>query len=151
MPNHRNSRAASAHARVLALVALSAAALLLGCGARALVDGSPDEEELGTSAAGGRGGAGGRGAAATGGAGGASTIDPGGPSDPGGSPLPDCVPGFSMATAGSRECAYVFRGDCFEDRAAACACACQGLADNQCIIGGFLNPDEPQSVSCVQR
>jgi hypothetical protein len=152
MPNPRNSGAASAHSAVaLSLAALSVAALLLGCGARALVDGSPDEEEFGTSAAGGRAGAGGRGAGATGGVGGSSTIDPGGPLDPGGAALPDCEPGFSMATAGSRECAYVFRGDCFEDRAAACACACQGLADNQCIIGGFLNPDEPQSVSCIQR
>lgn len=152
MANPRNSGAASA--RSLAphlLVACSLAALLLGCGARAPVDGSPDEDEFGTSAAGGRDGAGGRGVGARGGVGGASPIDPDGPIDLGGVQLPNCEPGFSMAAAGSRECAYLYRGDCYEDRLAACACACQGFADNQCIIGGFLNPDDPQSVSCIQR
>jgi hypothetical protein len=148
MPNSRNPRAVSAHSLAgLSLGRLSLAALLLGCGARALVDGSPDEEEFGTSGAGGRGAAGGRGG---GGVGGAPTIGPGGPIAPG-SVLPDCEPGFSMATAGSRECAYLFRGDCYEDRLAACACACQGVANNQCVIGGFLNPDDPQSVSCIGR
>jgi hypothetical protein len=144
MANPRNSGAASAHS----LAACLLAALLLACGARAPVDASPDEEEFGTSAAAGRGGAGG---GARGGAGGASPIDPDGPIDLGGVQLPDCKPGFSMSAAGSRECAYLYRGDCFEDRLAACACACQGFADNQCIIGGFLNPDDPQSVSCIQR
>lgn len=150
--NPRSSGAASARAlAVVWVVACSLAALLLGCGARALVDGSPDEEEFGTSAAGRGGGAGGRGAGGRGGVGGGSTSDPSGPIDLGGVQLPDCQPGFSMAAAGSRQCAYLYRGDCYEDRLAACACACQGLADTQCIIGGFLNPDDPQSVSCIER
>lgn len=153
MPNSRTPEAASAQS--LAAVSLAAVSLaLVGCGARALVDGAPDGEESGTSGAGGRDAAGGRGGASGrggGGVGGAPRTDPAGPIDPGGVTLPDCEPGFSMATAGGRACAYLFRGDCYEDRLAACACACEGLADNQCVIGGFLNPDDPQSVSCVGR
>src|SRR5690242_1146006 len=116
MPNPRNSGAAS-----LRWQAAAAAGLLLACGARARVDGTPeDDEEFGTSGAGGRGGDGGRGGGA-GGVGGAPTIDPGGPIDPDGVTLPRCVPGFSMATAGSRECAYLYQGECHEQRLAACA------------------------------
>jgi hypothetical protein len=128
-------------------------ALLFGCGARALVDGSADEEEFGTAAAGGSGGRGGGGGGRAGG-GGASPVNPVGPGgaiDLDGILLPDCEPGFSMATAGSRDCTYLFRGDCYEDQLIACGCACQGLADSRCIIGGFLNPNDPQRVSCVQR
>jgi hypothetical protein len=148
MPNSRNSGAASR----CWLAAVALAGLLPACGARALVDGTPeDDEEFDTSGAGGgRGGSGGRGGG-TGGVDAAPTIDPGGPIDPDGVPLPNCAPGFSMATAGSRECAYLYQGKCHEQRLAACACACEGLANAQCIIGGFLNPDEPQSVSCIQR
>lgn len=127
-------------------------ALLLGCGARALVDASPDEGEIGTSGADGRGGARGSGGGGAGGVGAATTADPAGPIDLGGVVLPDCEPGFSMSAAGSRECTYLYRGDCYEDPLLACACACQSFADNRgCIIGGFLNPDAPQTVSCVQR
>jgi hypothetical protein len=129
-------------------------ALLLGCGARALVDASPDEEEFGTAAAGGaagRGGGGGDGGRAGGGASPVNPVGPRGAIDLDGITLPDCEPGFSMGTAGSRDCTYLFRGDCYEDQLMACACACQGLADSRCIIGGFLNPNDPQRVSCVQR
>jgi len=150
MANARNSGPASARLLVAHLLAaLLLAALQLGCGARASADGSPDDDELGTS--GGRDGTGGRSTAGRGGGAGAPTIDRGGPIDLGGVTLPDCEPGFSMTAAGSRECAYLYRGDCFDERLVACACACQGLADSQCIIGGFLNPDDPQSVSCIRR
>lgn len=133
------------------LAALSLVAVALGCGARALVDGSPDEGEFGTSGAGGEGGAGARSAGGRSGGGGATPIDPDGPIDLDSDVLPACEPGFSMATAGSRECAYFHRGVCYEERLVACACACQGLADSQCVIGGFLNPAEPQTVNCIQR
>jgi hypothetical protein len=132
--------------------ALWLAALLSGCGARALVDASPGEEEIGTSGASAEGGAGGRGGSGAGGLGAAPTVDPAEPIDLGGVVLPDCEPGFSISAAGARECTYLYRDDCYEDPLSACACACQSLADNRgCIIGGFLNPDSPQTVSCIQR
>jgi hypothetical protein len=130
--------------------ALVLVALLIGCGARASADGSgEDGEEFGTPGAGEPGGSGGRGGRS--GGSGAGMIDPTAPIDLEGIMLPECEPGFSMSAAGSRECTYLFRGDCHEDPLMACSCACRGFADSRCIIGGFLNPDEPQTVSCVQR
>jgi hypothetical protein len=127
------------------------AALLIGCGARALADAPSDEEEFGASGAAGRGGAGGRGGDGTSGVGAAPTIDPTAPIDPGVT-LPECELGFSMSAAGSRPCTYLYQGNCYDDPLMACACACQSFAANRgCIIGGFLNTDDPQTVSCVQR
>jgi hypothetical protein len=127
------------------------AALLIGCGARALAGAPFDEEESGASGAAGGGGAGGRGGDGASGAGAAPAIDPTAPIDPGVT-LPECELGFSMSAAGSRECTYLYQGNCYDDPLMACACACQSLASNRgCIIGGFLNPDDPQTVSCVQR
>jgi hypothetical protein len=40
---------------------------------------------------------------------------------------------------------------CYEGSLQACACACTGPRENRCIIGGFLNPDEPQTVSCIAQ
>jgi hypothetical protein len=155
MANSRSSAAAQppgARRVLLRGRALWLAALLSGCGARAQVDASPDEEEIGTSGASAEGGAGGRGGAGAAGVGAAPTVGPAGPIDLGGVVLPDCEPGFSMSAAGSRECTYLYQGGCYEDPISACACACQNLADNRgCIIGGFLNPSAPQTVSCVSR
>lgn len=123
----------------------------LGCGARA-ADAPADEENLGTAGAGAAGDRGGPARGGSGdGSGAASTLDPGElgePSEPR-FQLPACQPGFAMS--GGRECGYTFEGDCYEDEVRACACACEGLADSRCVIQGFLNPDEPQRVSCVER
>jgi hypothetical protein len=134
---------------------LSAALLSLqlgavGCGARATASGS-DEPGDGPDGA----GEGGRGPVSPAGSGGRRpSPDPPesvGPIDVGGTPLPACVPGFSPSRGGSRECTYMFSGQCYEQPLAACACACAGSASTHCIIVGFLNPDDPQTVSCIAR
>jgi hypothetical protein len=66
-------------------------------------------------------------------------------------PLPACEPGFLPSGAARRECTYMFRDRCYEESLQACACACSGRQASRCIIGGFLNPDEPQTVSCIAR
>lgn len=125
--------------------------VLLGCGARAPVGGSGDDEEPGGAGLSGSGGA--DAVSAPAGTGGAATLpsDPGGPIDVGGVTLPECQLGEPRSVSGSRDCTYVVAGNCYADGEMACACACRGLADNRCIIGGFLNPDEPQTVRCTAR
>lgn len=127
-------------------------ALLFGCGARASVGGSPgDDDELGVAGGAGSGGADGRAGAGAGGAGPAFPRDPVGSIDLGGITLPDCEPGTPLTSTGSRDCAYLFERQCYDEAVMACACACRGRADSRCIIGGFLNPDEPQRVRCMGR
>jgi hypothetical protein len=126
-----------------------AAALLaaFGCGARAMVDAS---DEGGDGPRAGEGGAASDNFAGTGGIrANRAPAEPVGPIDLGGVALPACEPGFPPSSAGSRECTYMFRGQCYDERIEACACACVGLAVSNCISGGFLNLDEPQTVSCI--
>jgi hypothetical protein len=135
----------SSSSRVAALV-LGAA--LFGCGARAAVDGSPDpEDEAGRAGSAGSPGAGG----AAGGGGREFPVAPVGPIDLGGVTLPDCVPGEPQSSAGSVACTFLSDGACYDDPVMACACACRGREESRCIIGGFLNPDEPQRVRCMGR
>jgi hypothetical protein len=119
-----------------------------GCGARAQVEGAGEGGD-GAGALEGEAGAG----DARGNGGARSTPlppDPGGDNlDLRGTTLPACQPGFSPASGGMRECAYMFRGQCYEEKLEACACACVGSAVSRCISGGFLDPDEPQTVSCI--
>lgn len=102
----------------------------------------PDEDGpagAGSDAPGGRGGSGS----------GSVPLEPGVPIDLDRVTLPPCTPGFLPGSAGDRDCTYIFRQQCFREPLAACACACSGSEANSCIIGGFLNPDEPQSVICI--
>ncbi|HTV18897.1 MAG TPA: hypothetical protein VMG12_09505 [Polyangiaceae bacterium] len=127
-------------------------ALLVGCGARAPVEGSTHEGRGSESGSGGtRSGAGG--SNDPGASGGSTSIpdDPAPPIDIGDVALPECQLGPPSSSAGSSGCSYVASGNCYDDPEMACACACRGLADNRCIIGGFLNPDEPQTVRCTAR
>jgi hypothetical protein len=130
----------------------AAFAIVLGCGARAMVDGAEegDADEPGPGATG-VGAAGG-----TGGTAGARAPSGGEPVSPfsidvGSTPLPDCEPGFPPSAALRRECTYIYQDLCYEGSLEACACACSGPRANRCIIGGFLNPDEPQTVSCTAQ
>jgi hypothetical protein len=122
----------------------------MGCGARAMPSGSDSDEE-GTGSAG-EGGAsanpGGRGGSGSGS--GAVPGEPGVPLDVDRVTLPPCTPGFPRSSASGRDCTYILRQQCFQEQLAACACACSDPDDNSCIIGGFLNPDEPQSVICIR-
>lgn len=141
--------------RRLARLGLGASivAVAFGCGARAMVDGGADDDDDEDEVVAGSSGSGASGEGGGGPSGGgaqAAPIAPGSVRIPGVA-LPDCEPGFSRSSAGARQCTYIFRRDCYEQPLLACACACEGLPDNNCIIGGFLNPDEPQRVSCVAR
>jgi hypothetical protein len=121
----------------------------VGCGARAIPSGSDsDEEVFGTAGGGGASnGPGGRGGSGSGS--GAVPGEPGVPIDVDSVTLPPCTPGFPRSSAGGQDCTYILRQQCFQDPLAAFACACSEPDDNSCIIGGFLNPDEPQSVICI--
>jgi hypothetical protein len=126
----------------------------MGCGARALPSGSDSDEE-GFGAAG-HGGAGSNDPSAPGGSGsgsgaapGAAPSEPGVPIDVDRVTLPPCTPGFPRSSANGRECTYILRQQCFQEQLVACACACSDPDANSCITGGFLNPDEPQSVICI--
>jgi len=136
----------------LGAVLLGAVLFGFGCGARAAVDGSPDpDDEAGSAGAAGSRGTGGSAGTGTGGEGQGFPVDPIGPIDLGGITLPDCEPGEPPSSAGSRGCTFLFDGACYDDPVMACACACRGRDDSRCIIGGFLNPDEPQRVRCMRR
>lgn len=116
---------------------------LLGCGARALPEGGEEDPFEG---GGGSSGGGGRSSGSQGGA--AGTRNPGQVPQFGSpaTPLPACEPGFRPGTRADRECNFVYDGLCYEDENVACACArCTGQG---CQFAGFLNPDEPQTVSC---
>jgi hypothetical protein len=122
----------------------------MGCGARAM-PGASDSDEEGFGAAGGSGAAtndpgapGGSGSGS-----GQEPTEPGVPIDVDRVMLPPCTPGFPRSSTSARDCTYILRQQCFREQLAACACACSDPADNSCIIGGFLNPDEPQSVICI--
>jgi hypothetical protein len=122
----------------------------MGCGARALPSGSGSDEE-GFGAAG-QGGAGSNDPGARGGSGsgsGAAPSEPGVPIDVDRVRLPPCTPGFPRSSANGRDCTYILRQQCFQEQLAACACACSDPDANSCITGGFLNPNEPQSVICI--
>jgi hypothetical protein len=95
---------------------------------------------------------------ARGGAGAGPTSEPGGRGGSGALPaspppiVPDepevpCAEPFSQARNPLRECPFIEQGLCYQTEVCACASACQ--PGEQCIIGGFLSPDEPQIVSCV--
>jgi hypothetical protein len=122
----------------------------MGCGARALPSGSGSDEEGfgGDTGEGGRASNGPSGRSGSGS--GLVPSEPGVPIDVDRVTLPPCTPGFSRSSAAGRDCTYILRQQCFEEQLAACACACSDPDDNSCIIGGFLNPDEPQSVICIR-
>lgn len=125
-------------------------ALLLGCGARAAVYGDDDP----ANTPGGSAGAGATGAESDrepAGGGEAAPSDPGGPLEFEGVVLPECEPGVPATASSWRRCAYLFDAACYDDPLMACACACRGRERSRCIIGGFLNPDEPQRVRCTAR
>jgi hypothetical protein len=112
-----------------------AAALILlgglGCGARSTVESAEDEGANGGSSSVSRGGGGGQAAP--------DPVDT--------NALPECVPGFQRFDD-ARECRFLFDNRCYETSEAACACACPRGGASRCVIGGFLNPDAPQTVSC---
>ncbi len=119
----------------------------LGCGARAMVEPSADDDTVvdGVAGAGSAGsGAGGRGGAPQ------VEADPGEPDDGDGMALPACEPGF-VPSDGSRDCPFLSAGRCYATLLAACACACPEGGQSSCVSGGFLNPDEPQDVTCIGR
>lgn len=120
--------------RAWAIAAVPLLALAVpGCGARA-ADGEGDGVEPGEPGA--EESSELRGAAA----GGLATIDT--------SVLPECGAGFVRSEA-ARKCGFTFEDVCYETPIDACACACPRGGGSSCIIGGFLNPDVPQRVTCL--
>ena len=63
------------------------------------------------------------------------------------SPLPECVPGFSLADANGRICNWSANGVCFEKRADACGCECRRTGGNTCS-SGFPEPGARVEVGC---
>lgn len=127
-------------------MAATAACLVLGCGARALVEPAGDDEDLPGQGNAGRAGSGGRDDAS-------SVGDPGAVAPPGdadelveGGPV-SCGEPFRRSDEVERACPYIYRGVCYPSGDCACASACLGGA--QCVIEGFLEPDEPQRVRCI--
>lgn len=116
----------------------------IGCGGRAIPGGPDADEDMA-----GEGGAPSDNPGRGGRAGSGVPTVPGVPIDVDRVTLPPCTPGFPPSSAGGRDCTYILRQQCFEEQLAACACACSDPDANSCIIGGFLNPDEPQSVICI--
>jgi hypothetical protein len=145
MSTHQQGRGPRQIRAGVALIAMLGVAV--GCGARAEVDGSGEDSgragtradgEAGSDSRNGNGGA--RSAP--------SPSDSRNSIDLVGMTLPACQPGSLPFGAGARECNYLFDGRCHDEALDACACACTGAA-RKCIISGFLNPDEPQSVTCI--
>jgi hypothetical protein len=122
-----------------------AVSLALGCGARALVEPATDDEDSAGQGAGGR--AGSAGAQPSAGAGRGSTPT-GRPSDEPIEIIPDsCAEPFRRSDDRERPCPYIYRGVCYPSDDCACSNACASEA--QCVIDGFLDPDEPQRVRCI--
>jgi hypothetical protein len=109
----------------------------LGCGARSTVDSM--EQTANAS------GAGGTSSGSRGGSGGQAPVAPVDTSA-----LPECELGFPRFET-DQGCQYTYESLCYDTPQAACACACPRGGESSCVIGGFLNPDEPQSVSCFRR
>ena len=62
--------------------------------------------------------------------------------------MPDsCGDPFRRSDDRERACPYIYRGVCYPSGDCACSGACSG--DAQCVIEGFLEPDEPQRVRCI--
>jgi len=124
----------------------TAACLVLGCGARALVEPADDDEEEGGQGGGGRvGSSQGTGAGARG-----ATTPAGRPGS--GDELVEIIPDscadpFRRSDDLERACPYIYRGVCYPSGECACSRACPSEA--QCVIEGFLEPDEPQRVRCI--
>lgn len=113
-----------------------------GCGGRAALE--ADGEVTGVAGQFGAGGGVAAGGNSGNGGGSAMVMDP----PEFGTPmtLPPCVPGFRESSADGRECTFIHERRCYEDELTACACACP--MGGRCIIGGFLDPENPFPVSC---
>lgn len=59
-------------------------------------------------------------------------------------PLPECVLGPPRVTAGD-ECSWLVADRCYEERIAACACACPRDRNSTCISG---SPGREVTVTC---
>jgi hypothetical protein len=112
----------------------------LGCGARAMLEPGEGSEPLASA------GAGGAPTSDPSGRGGTAAVSPPLVED---DPEPACAEPLARARTPRRGCPFLERdlSLCYQTEACACAGACR--PGEQCIIGGFLSPEEPQLVSCV--
>jgi hypothetical protein len=118
-------------------LASAAVCLVLACGARAAVEPSADGEDPGGGV-----GSGGSTAPGVGGSG------PSAPGDDGVEILPDpCPDSFRRSDERDRACPYIYRGVCYSSGDCACSNACG--TEEQCVIEGFLAPDDTQRVRCI--
>lgn len=63
-------------------------------------------------------------------------------------PLADCEPGFNPVREPERSCNWTVDGQCYEDKLAACACACPASSQDTVCSSDFPLENGRVPVSC---
>jgi hypothetical protein len=115
----------------------------LACGARSMLEPESESDPLA------RAGAGGSPTVAPSGGGSAGLALPPSSFPPPASQEPDapCAVPVLRARTPLADCPFIEDGLCHETAQCACASACS--PGEQCVFSGFLDPDEPQTITCV--
>ena len=61
--------------------------------------------------------------------------------------LPECVRGFLQSEAPGKPCHFITEGRCYDEKLAACGCACKGQTGLTCS-SGFPDPNGTTEVLC---